>query len=77
MQLDVSLTVRDARSDEVVAGPYTCKGLMFTDFALKHSCGPADLEPPRGGPYVVAETWRYTARPLLPAGSARGPEFSW
>jgi serine/threonine-protein kinase len=77
IQLDVSLTVRDAKSDEVVAGPYTCKGLMFTDFALKHSCGPADLDPPRGGPYVVAESWRYTERPLLPAGSARGPEFQW
>ncbi|GIE05199.1 serine/threonine-protein kinase [Paractinoplanes durhamensis] len=77
IQADVSLTVRDASSDEVVAGPYTCKGLMFTDFALKHSCGPAELEPPRGGRYVVAESWRYTERPLLPAGSARSPEFDW
>jgi len=77
VQVDVSLTVRNAGSDEVVAGPYDCKGLMFTDFALKQSCGPVDLNPPRGGRYVVAESWRYTERPLLPAGSARGPEFTW
>jgi serine/threonine protein kinase, bacterial len=77
IQADVSMTVRDAKSDEVVAGPYVCKGLMFTDFALKHSCGPADLNPPHGGRYVVAQSWRYTERPLLPAGSARGPEFDW
>ncbi|GIM88492.1 serine/threonine-protein kinase [Paractinoplanes toevensis] len=77
IQTDVSMTVRDAKSDEVVAGPYVCKGLMFTDFALKHSCGPVDLNPPHGGRYVVAQSWRYTERPLLPAGSARGPEFDW
>lgn len=77
VQTDISLTVRDAASDEVVAGPYTCTGLMFTDFALKHSCGPADLNAPRGHRYVVVETWQYTERPLLPPGSAEGPEFDW
>ncbi|WP_250037393.1 serine/threonine-protein kinase [Paractinoplanes maris] len=77
IQTDVALTVRDAESDEVLAGPYTCKGLMFTDFALKHSCGPIDLEPPHGRRLVLVQTWEYTQRPLLPGGKARGPEFTW
>jgi serine/threonine-protein kinase len=77
IQTDVSLSVRDADSDEVVAGPYTCKGLMFTDFALKHNCGPVDLRPPRGGRYQVVESWEYTKRSLLPGGVARGPVFDW
>jgi serine/threonine-protein kinase len=77
VQADISLTVRDVAGDEVVAGPYTCTGLMFTDFALKHVCGPADLTAPRGHRYVVVETWQYTERPLLPPGSAQGPEFDW
>ncbi|MBM2622595.1 protein kinase [Actinoplanes sp. LDG1-06] len=77
VQADISLTLRDASSDEVVSGPYTCKGLMFTDFALKHACGPVDLKPPRGRRLVLVETWEYTQRPLLPGGTARGPEFSW
>ena len=77
VQADISLTVRDVASDEVVAGPYTCTGLMFTDFAMKHACGPADLNAPRGHRYVVVETWQYTERPLLPPGSAQGPEFAW
>lgn len=77
IQADISLTVRDAAGDETVAGPYTCKGLMFTDFALKHSCGPIDLRPPRGRKLVLVQTWEYTQRPLLPGGTARGPEFEW
>ena len=77
VQADISLTVRDAKSDEVVAGPFTCKALMFTDFALKHNCGPVDMPVPRGGRYVVAEAWEYTQRPLLPGGVARGPAFDW
>ncbi|MGK5681796.1 serine/threonine-protein kinase [Actinoplanes sp. URMC 104] len=77
VQADVSLTLRDAGSDEVVAGPYTCKGLLFTDFALQHSCGPVELRPPHGRRLVVVQTWEYTQRPLLPAGTARGPAFQW
>jgi len=77
VQADVSLSVRDAETDKIVAGPYTCEGLMFTDFALEHTCGPADLRPPHGGRYVVVETWQYTGRALLPGGTARGPEFTW
>jgi hypothetical protein len=77
VQADVSLSVRDAKTDEVVAGPFTCKALMFTDFALKHTCGPVDLRPPRGGRYLVAESWEYTQRSLLPGGIARGQAFDW
>lgn len=77
IQADVSLSVRDAGSEEVVAGPYTCKSLMFTDFALKHSCGPVDLQPPHGRRLVLVLKWEYTQRPLFPGGTARGPEFSW
>jgi serine/threonine protein kinase len=77
VQVDISLTVRDAGTEEVVAGPYTCKGLLFTDFAFKQNCGPADLTAPHGRRYVVVETWQYTERPLLPAGSAQSPEFDW
>ncbi|MFI5896752.1 serine/threonine-protein kinase [Actinoplanes sp. NPDC051513] len=77
VQIDLSLTLRDAKTDELAAGPYECKGLMFTDFAFKHDCGPAEFNPPRGHRYIVVETWQYTQRPLLPAGSAQGPEFDW
>ncbi|MBG0565568.1 serine/threonine-protein kinase [Actinoplanes aureus] len=77
VQADISLAVHDAETDEIVAGPYRCRGLMFTDFAVKHSCGPAELRAPRGRTYVVVETWEYTGRPLLPGGTIRGPEFTW
>jgi len=77
VQADVSMSVRDAKTGQVAAGPYTCAGLMFTDFALRQTCGPVDLRAPRGGRYVVVETWQYTGRTLLPGGTARGPEFTW
>ena len=77
VQADVSMSVRDAKTGQVAAGPYTCAGLMFTDFALQQTCGPVDLRAPRGGRYVVVETWQYTGRSLLPGGTARGPEFTW
>lgn len=77
VQADVSMTVRDAKSDEIVAGPFVCKALMFTDFALKHNCGPVDMAVPRGGRYVIAQSWEYTQRPLFPGGVARGPAFDW
>jgi serine/threonine-protein kinase len=77
VQADVSLRVQDAGTDEVVAGPHTCRGLMFTDSASRHRCGPVDLQAPRGRRYVVVESWQYTARPLLPGGTTRGPEFTW
>ncbi|XVU22155.1 serine/threonine-protein kinase [Actinoplanes sp. CA-054009] len=78
VQADIELTVRDADTDDVLAGPYTCKGLMFTDFALRHTCGPGDLEPEHDGrKVVVALSWQYTQRPLIPGGVTRGPAFRW
>jgi serine/threonine-protein kinase len=77
VQADVTLTVEDAGTGEVVAGPHTCKALMFTDSVLQHTCGPVDLDAPHGGRYVVVESWRYTGRSLLPGGTTRGAEFDW
>ncbi|WP_328472760.1 protein kinase [Actinoplanes sp. NBC_00393] len=77
VQADISLALHDAETDEIVAGPYRCRGLMFTDFAIKHSCGPGELKAPRGRSYVVVQKWEYTGRPLLPGGTIRGREFSW
>jgi serine/threonine protein kinase, bacterial len=77
IQADFTLSVRDASSDAVVAGPFTCKGLLFTDFEMKHNCGPVDLQAPHGHRYLVAETWTYTGRSILPGGIARGPAFDW
>jgi len=58
IQADLTLSVRDASSDAVVAGPFTCKGVMFTDVEMKHNCGPVDLQAPHGHRYVVAEIRR-------------------
>jgi hypothetical protein len=77
VQADISLTVRDADTDEVMAGPYTCRALMFTDFDPEHACGPVDLQAPHGGRYRVAESWEYTGRSILPGGVTRGPAFDW
>ncbi|MFI7543638.1 protein kinase [Actinoplanes sp. NPDC049599] len=77
VQADISLAVRDTRTGEVAAGPYTCEGVMFTDFALKHTCGPVNLTAPRGHRYVLEESWVYTGRSLLPGGRAEGREFTW
>jgi len=38
---------------------------------------PVDLRAPHGHLYVVAETWTYTGRSILPGGIARGPAFDW
>ncbi|MEU8229035.1 serine/threonine-protein kinase [Actinoplanes sp. NPDC048967] len=77
VQADISLSVRDVATGEVAAGPYTCKAMMFTDFAPEHTCGPVDLKAPRGRRYVVVESWEYTGRFLLPGGRAEGREFTW
>jgi hypothetical protein len=77
VQADMALAVHDAATDEIVAGPHHCQGVMFTDFMLKHSCGPVDLQAPHGRRYVIVQTWEYTGRPLLPRGTVRGPEFDW
>ena len=82
VQADISLSVRDlsvrdAVTDEIVAGPYTCKAVMFTDLAPEHACGPVNLQAPHGHRYLVAESWAYTGRSILLGGIARGPAFDW
>jgi serine/threonine-protein kinase len=77
VQADVELSIEDAASGERLVGPYTCGGLMFTDFAPEHSCGPFDTVPARGHRCVVVQKWRYTGRGILPGGTVRSPEFSW
>ncbi|MEU7870637.1 hypothetical protein [Dactylosporangium sp. NPDC049140] len=76
-QADVSMSVLDAGSGERVDGPHDCNGLMFTDFAPDHTCGPFEVRLPRGHRYVVEEKWVYTNRALLPGGEVRGLEFDW
>jgi serine/threonine-protein kinase len=77
IQADVSVELIDVVSGKVVEGPHECKGLMFTDFAPEHQCGPVETNPPRGRRYVVIEKWRYTGRGILPTGTVRGLEFDW
>ena len=77
VQADVSLTLVDAVTGEVVRGPFDCTGLMFTDFAPEHECGPFEASPPHGRRYVVVQKWQYTGRGILPTGNVRGQEFDW
>ena len=77
IQADVSISLVDVDSDEVVDGPHACTGLMFTDLAPDHDCGPFDAAPLRGHRYAVLQKWVYTGRAILPGGEARGPEFDW
>ena len=60
------------------SGRWTDSGLMFTDFAPSHDCGPFDLSGvPHGQRCVVVLKWSYTGRALLPSGTTKGPEFTW
>jgi tRNA A-37 threonylcarbamoyl transferase component Bud32 len=77
VQADVSLTVQDVDTGEVVTGPSTCDGVRFTDLIAEKVCGPFDLDAPHGRRYAVVLTWQYTGQRLLPGGTTRGPEFSW
>jgi serine/threonine-protein kinase len=77
VQADISLEVLDADTDAVIDGPHSCTGLLFTDFAPSHDCGPFDAHLPRGRRYVVKQKWIYTNRALLPGGEVRGVEFDW
>jgi hypothetical protein len=77
VQADITLSVRDAESDEVVANPHHRHAMMFTDLLLKHIGGPVDLQAPRGRRDVFAQSWEYTGRPLLLGGTIRGPQFDW
>jgi serine/threonine-protein kinase len=78
VQADVSLTLQDVDSGRTVAGPYTCPGVMFTDFAREHDCGPFyATDVPRGHRYSVVQQWAYTGRAILPSGTARSGPFAW
>jgi len=77
VQADISLSLLDAETGDTAAGPFTCAGMMFTDFEPERDCGPFDFDVAHGRRYVVLESWVYTGRSMLPGGSTRGPEFSW
>ncbi|GAA2346298.1 serine/threonine-protein kinase [Dactylosporangium salmoneum] len=77
VQADVSMSVLDLDTGGLVDGPHDCDGLMFTDLAPKHDCGPFEARLPRGHRYVVVQKWVYTGRALLPRGEVRGLEFDW
>jgi serine/threonine-protein kinase len=77
IQVDVTLSLVDAGTGEVLGGPFECKGLMFTDLAPSHDCGLFEVSPPHGRRLVVTETWQYTGRAVLPTGTVRGVEFDW
>jgi serine/threonine-protein kinase len=77
VQADVSLSLHDADIGRLVAGPYTCAGLVFTDFKPAHRCGPFDVQAERGHRYTVVQKWAYTGRGLLPSGTARSDPFAW
>ena len=77
VQADISLSLQDVETGDTIAGPYTCAGMMFTDFEPERDCGPFDFDAPHGHRYVVVESWVYTGRSMLPGGRTRGPEFNW
>jgi serine/threonine-protein kinase len=77
IQADMSISLVDVDAHRVVDGPHPCTGLMFTDFAPEHDCGPFDAAPPHGHRYAVLQQWTYTGRAILPGGQASGPEFDW
>jgi serine/threonine-protein kinase len=77
LRTDVSLTLRDTKSGAVVGGPFTCRGLLFSDFSRERTCGPFHVRPQRGRTYEVVQRWTYTGRTFLPAGEATSPPFTW
>src|SRR6185437_4402044 len=77
VQTDVQVALVDAQSGEVVSGPFGCNGLLFTDFAPTHDCGPFEVNVPHGRTLAVKESWEYTGRTVLPSGTVQGPTFNW
>jgi serine/threonine-protein kinase len=77
VQADVFMSIIDADSGVLADGPHQCAGLMFTDFAPGHDCGPFEARLPRGHRYVVVQKWMYSGRAILPGGEVRGQEFDW
>jgi serine/threonine-protein kinase len=77
VQADVSLTLQEVESGATAGGPFTCRGLLFTDFSREHTCGPFQLRPEQGHRYVVVQQWSYTGKMFLPSGQATSAPFSW
>jgi serine/threonine-protein kinase len=73
--VDLTVALRDADTDAEAAPPHTCAGLTPTQTAPEVSCGPFDLQPPRGHRYVVVVSWKYAGP--MPGGSTRGDVFTW
>ncbi|GAA2556254.1 hypothetical protein GCM10010435_28630 [Winogradskya consettensis] len=81
VRADVELSVREAVvGGAVVAGPHTCEDLTFTGLDPRRDCGPATLDVPHGGRYVVTLSWHYTGAKIISGGSGgrtEGVPFDW
>jgi serine/threonine-protein kinase len=75
VRADGSLTVQDAETGAVVAGPVDCPGLAFTEATVEHTCGPGTVALPAGRRYRVVLRWTYPGTEL-PAGSVQGDPFT-
>jgi serine/threonine protein kinase len=70
-----TITVALQESGRTVRGPYTCSGLVFTDDAMTHECGPRVAPARRGHHYTVLMTWSYTRDGRSNEGRASGSDF--
>jgi serine/threonine-protein kinase len=77
IRADAALEVQDADTESTVAGPYECRGLVFTDTVLEHSCGPVALNLERGRRYRIVARWKYSDAGIIPGGSIYGLQFTW
>jgi serine/threonine-protein kinase len=77
IRADAALEVQDADTETTVAGPFECRGLIFTDTALEQSCGPVALGLERGHRYRIVARWKYSEAGLIPGGSIYGDPFTW
>jgi serine/threonine protein kinase len=74
---DATISVQDADTHAVVAGPFDCPGLQFNDMVSENSCGPFAMQLERGRSYRIIAAWKYTGIGILPAGSVAGEPFTW
>jgi hypothetical protein len=77
IQADVTVTLQDATSGKVVAGPFRCDDVLFTKAVRERACGVFEARPPAGRRYQVVQTWRYEGRASSLLGSAKGPAFAY
>jgi serine/threonine-protein kinase len=76
VQADVFLVVQDADTDAPVAGPFTCRGLLFTDTTPRRSCGPFAPVLQPGRRYRVVATFKYADAGIIPGGTIPGDPFT-